>query len=378
MAEHTFADYAGQLVAGGMRVNPAPSPVISLENKSDRTVYNNLATIQGLVPSVSDIIIHEPKVWQSPLEGLIRKYGNPYGVALENAAFIDAPPNKKKGDGCVPVGNAQMNAQMNLVNFAQNVDISVYDREINHAVMNESQAGAYFGAKMRLPMKRLANTKYLAELQLLSDIVDGSRSVTSHSSSDGTGSSVTYTATVDGYAGKVENWAGVVPAPTDGTLVTFPDAAIVTDAIKKLQAVAADFQRETDAYNQLGIQTFCEVKPTLIMETKVLNAMDNVMALDAADKRFPTRDAREYIGTFADIVEVPQFAPLPTASATAKKRLGGVLIDASDFFFEDVHYNDMESQRCAENRMTGYNYQYESTIGIWKGSDSFAFTWATE
>ena len=378
MAENTFSDVSGQLVAGGMRVNPTPSPVIAFEAKSDRTVYSNLAKIQGLIPKISDVIIHEPKIWQSPREGLITPYGHPYGVALEQAAFVAAPPNKKKGDGCVPVGNAQMNSQLNIINFGQNVDISVYDREIDHAVMDESQAGAYFGAKMRLPMKRMASTKYLAELQLVSDVVDGTRSYASHSSSDGTGAAVTYNPTIEGWCGQVEHWDDIVPAPTDGSVVAFADAADVTDAIKRLQAVARDFKRETDAYNLLGIQTFCESKPTLIMESKTLDAMDNIMALDGTDKRFPTRDAREYIETFASIVEVPQFAALPTASATAKRRLGGVLVYASDWMFEDLKYTDMESMRCVENRMTGYNYQYESTIGIWKGADSFAFTWKTE
>lgn len=373
-----FLQYAGQLVTAGAWTKPAPSPAVALEESVDRTVLANLQTLHGLTQKIAEVIIHEPKVFDSPLESMIRKYGVPYGVGIESMGFLTGAPNKKNDGTCIPRGDVNGASQINLINFAHNIDISIYDREVNRAVLTEEQAGSYIGAKMRLPMKTMNQLKYRAEVQLISDVIDGTRTITGYTdSNDPESSQQTYTTTVAGYAGDVEVVDAVIPAVTEGALVEIADASDATDIIKTLQGIARDFEFESDSYNKLGIQTFTSGRPTLIMERKVLDALDNVLALDGADKRIPTRDAREYIRTFADIREIDAFASLPVNSSYTSNRLGAILVDGDDFLFEGVQENSVEGQRCVNQRMTGYNYRYASTLGVWKGSNSYAMLFKT-
>lgn len=368
-----FTPFAGQLVAGGSWDNPAPAPVIGLEGVSSEATLQNLQAIHGLMQKIAEIIIHEPKVFSSPLEGLITKYGTPYGVGIESMAFMTGAANKKNDGTCIPRGDAEGISQLNFKNFTHNIDISIFDKEVNNAVLNAAQVGAYVAAKMRLPAKTMGQMKYRSTVQLLSDVVDGTRTITSYiNSNDPNSTAVSYSETVSGYAGDVETLQVTVPPVAEGSLVSITNAADATTIIKTLQGVARDFAYESDAYNKLGIDTFCAGKPVLIMEAKTLDAMDNILALDGTDKRIPTRDAREYMRTFADIREIDSFASLPTNTTYTGQRLLAVMADGSDLLFEGVAENSVEGQRCSNQRMTGYNYRYESTIGVWRGANSYA------
>ena len=48
-----------------------------------------------------------------------------------------------------------------------------------------------------------------------------------------------------------------------------------------------------------------------------------------------------------------------------------MLIDR-EALFEVRKYADVEAQRCAKPRSTGYNYSGESIMHIWKGAPSYA------
>ena len=368
-----FVKYAGQMVAGGTWTDPAPSPAIALEGISDQTVLKNLQKLHGLMQKIAEVVIHEPKVFDSPLESMIRKYGTPYGVGIEQMAFMTGAPNKKNDGRCIPHGDVAGESQIDMINFAHNIELSIYDREINRAVLNEQQAGSYVGAKMRTPLKTIANQKYRSTVQLISDVVDGTRNITSYqNSNDPNSTAQVYNATVEGYAGDVQTVDAIIPAVTEGGLVSIADPTDATDIIKTLQGVARDFRFESTAYNKLGIQTFTSSKPAIIMEAKTLDALDNILAMDGTDKRIPTRDAREYIGTFADIREIDAFASLPTNTNYANQRLLAVMCDPDDFLFEGVVENSVEGQRCSNQRSTNYSYRYASTLGVWKGSNSYA------
>ena len=136
-------------------------------------------------------------------------------------------------------------------------------------------------------------------------------------------------------------------------------------------------KEEGTAYSKLGINTFCLEDPLLIMETRVLNAMDNAWALDGAAKQVPTRTAREYLRTFAEIVEIPAFAELPTNASYTNKRLGAVLIDR-DSLSEQIAWDNVESLRCAEQRMTGYNLGGASALGVYRGNPACGVLFNTQ
>ena len=301
----------------------------------------------------------------------------PFGAGLEEIQFADGAVNAKQAGRCFPFGQAQAVGQMSLINLAASLNISIWDLEIRQNVLTEEQQGSFVGQKLRSAYKSFAALKRNAEIQLISDVIDGTRSITSTDQSDGNGNSVTYSPTITGYAGQIEDTGIVMPALTQGTLPAFASAGDVMDLCKTLQDRAAEMMEEDTAYSKLGVNTFCLQRPLLIMETRVLNAMDNAWALDGAAKQIPTRTAREYLRMFSEIVEIPAFAELPTNASYNDKRLGAVLLDR-DSLGEDIFYENMESARCVEQRMTGYNYMYISAMHVYRGNPACGVLFDTQ
>ena len=62
-----FANYAGQLVAGGASITPYAQPVIDLGDAMNETVLSNLSKINGLIPKIGDVIIHDTMVYDAPI-----------------------------------------------------------------------------------------------------------------------------------------------------------------------------------------------------------------------------------------------------------------------------------------------------------------------
>ena len=369
-----FAGYAGQLVANGIGTN---LPVKFLEEGKVSSL--NLDKIQGLTPKIKDIFIRETRIFNNPIDRYVTKFDSRFGVGMEQAVFKSGAPNAKLDGTCMPWGNPEMVSQMNLTNFAYDIDVSIRDHEIDKAVLDEGQLGSYVAQKMRTPLATIAQLKYRAWVQLISDVTDGTRNVSSKTSSDGTGTAVTYSPTVKGYAKATEVMTSVIPAVERGKLAEIPDAQAALDIAQTLEGRAADMTYAADDMNNLGAMTFVTGIPLLIMETKVLNALDAVFAnTNAAGTGtgygyagFPTKTFRDYVGRFAEVVEIDSFASLPTATTHAKHRLGAVLMDR-DALVEKIEYADVESFRCAKERATGYSYQGSSTLSIWEGLDSYA------
>ena len=374
-----FAPFAGQLVASGIGTN---LPVQGLE---DTKTLANLEKIKGLTPKIGDIFIQETRIFNNPIDPYVRKFDSRFGAGMEIAAFKAGAPNAKLDGTCMPWGDPDMVSQLNLSNFAYDIDVSIRDHEIDKAVLSEEQLGSYMAEKLKTPLKTLAQLKYRAWVQLISNVTSGTRSIKSKTKSDGTGVDVTYAPTVTGYAKAVESTAHYIPAVERGKLASIPDAETALSIAQTLEGRAADMAFEADDMNDLGVSTFVTGNPLLIMETKVLNALDAIFAnTNAAGTGtgygyagFPTKTFREYVSRFATTVEIDSFATLPTATAQADKRLGAVLMDP-EMLIERIEYADVESFRCAKERATGYSYQGSSTMSIYKGLDSYAMLWSTK
>lgn len=366
----TFDQFAGQEVASGIRSN---EPVIAFETEGTRTVLNNLGLIDGIIPKLGRVLFRECRIMDNPLDRIFRKSALPFGVGWEDAEFVAGGKNKKNDGTCVPIGNPTMESQVNLINLAWSIDVSIKDREINKAVLSPEEVGQFVGQKMRTPRKTLAMLKYRAETQIISDVIDGTRSVSSTDSSDGTGTSVTYAPTVKGYAGAVEDLGFVLAPLAQGTPASFAQASDAMDMLIAIQNAATEMREEGTYYSALGINTFSLQKPNLVIEEKVLNALDKAWALDGAAKQIPTRTAREFLDTFCDVVTFPgAFADLPTNASYTDKRLAAVLID-KDSCTEMISWEDVESQRCAKERLTGYNFGGASAMSIYRGNPACAF-----
>lgn len=369
-----FDRFAGQEVASGIRPN---EPLLAFEEEATAAKLANIAAVQGLLPKISKIIVHETRIKEGNLDAYFKKGSMPYGAGVEHIGFMDGAANAKLSGRCVPYGNAAAAGQLDLINLAWSLNISVWDREISQNVFSAAEVGDYVAQKLRTPYKTLAGLKRNAEIQLVSDVIDGTRSVSSTESSDGTGTSVTYAPSIKGYAGKIADTGIVMPALVQGTLPAFANASDALSLCKTLQDHAAQMREEGTAYSKLGMNTFCLDAPLLIMETRVLNAMDNAWALDGAAKQIPTKTAREYLRGFAEIVEIPAFAELPTNASYTKKRLGAVLIDR-DSLSEQIAWDNVESLRCAEQRMTGYNLGGASALGVYRGNPACGVLFSTQ
>lgn len=359
-----FDKFAGQEIASGVRKN---EPLMAFEEEATATKLANIAAVQGLLPKISKIIVHETRIQKGNLDAYFRKGAMPYGVGAEHIGFVDGAANAKQSGRCVPYGNVDAVGQLDVINLAWSLNVSVWDHEINQNVFSAAEVGDYVAQKLRTPYKTLAGLKRNAEIQLISDVIDGTRSISSSEKSDGTGNSVTYAPNIKGYAGEIEDTGIVMPALVKGTLPAFANASDAMTLVKTLEDRAAEMMEEGTAYSKLGINTFCLEAPLLIMETRVLNALDNAWALDGASKQIPTRTAREFLRTFSEIVEIPAFAELPTNASYTKKRLAAVLIDR-DSLSENIAWDNVEDQRCTEQRMTGYNLAGASSLGVYRGN----------
>ena len=382
-----FGGFAGQLVASGIG---SDMPLVALEQGVDATVFANLNAIQGMMPKIKDIFVRETRVFSNPLESYITKFDERYGAGLEQVAVKYGAYNEKQDGTCVPQGIPEMTSQLDLVNFAYSADIGIPDYLVDKVVLDDGQRGSVFSALMQAPLKVIASARYRAWVQLVSDVIDGTRSISSKDSFNGVAAagaaaSVTYNPTITGYAGLVEKNSAVLPPVEVGVGFTFPDAKAALEIANRIKSVAADFTFESTAFNKLGIETFVTSEPLLIAETKVLDAMDNVFAEANVNGNgsnfgyagFPTVSAREYIRQFVgDIVEVDSFASLPTDPVDAVVTYAGynlkfVLIDR-DAFVEIIKNQSVEGQRCAKKRMTGYNWQGQMIFSIWRGVNSYA------
>ena len=377
-----FQPIAGQLIKSGIGTN---LPLIGLE---DKVVLENIGNIQGLTPKIKDIFIRETRIFNNPIDKYVRKYDSRFGAGMEQGVFKSGAANAKLDGTCMPWGNPQMVSQMNLTNFAYDIDVSIYDHEIDKVVLDEGQLSSYTAEKMKTPLKTLSQMKYRSWVQLLSDVIDGERSISSKDSSDGTGTTVTYNPTITGYAKAVETVGdGAIPEVKRGSLASIGGGT--TDALtiaQTLEGRAADMKYEADDMNALEASTFVTGVPLLIMEEKVLNALDAVFANANASATaiqngygyagFPTKTFRDYVSRFAEICEIDSFATLPTNNSYANVRLGAVMMDR-DMLIEKVEYADVESFRCTKARATGWSYQGSSTLSIWKGLDAYAMLFNT-
>jgi len=363
-----FDAFAGQLVPSGVRKN---QPVVGLEDSTDATTVRNLEMIRGLLPKITDVWFKSVKVFGNPLDPFVTRRNATYGVGTEIAEFVEGVRNEKSACTCFPRSPTELATQYAIINYAHNLNVHVYDNEVNKAVMSADQVRAYVANKMTLPNKTIAKMKYLAWKQLISNVVDGTRTINSYTASDGTGASVVYNPTVTGYAGMVEQLGFTLPRTVPGVRPEFgsPDDAL--EVYFALKGAVADMVFEGKDYNKLGIDTFISGQPLLVMEKKVLDAMDNVFAVNAGYKGIPTVSARSALGAMATIAEIDSFAPLPTGTIGNGNRLVATLLDR-DALIETIYENRTASFRCAPEYYSGQNFNYESAMTVYKGANSYA------
>lgn len=381
-----FGYLAGQEVVGGIRSTPYNQPTIVLGDSFNATALANLTSINGLLPKIGRTIIHDTMVFRNPLDRIFNQLTDPFGVATEHAAFLRGSQNIKSTGVCAPQGNVAMASQLTASNFAINENLEIFDREVNGALLSNAEIARYVAQKMRTIEKNTSETRFTAEKLVLSNVVPGSRSITSSTQQDGTGTSVSYSSKPAGYCGKVD----VEATWTIPEIARFSSVALVNSnagetiadlALHFLQRVkdaAADMAYPANDDNKLSVNTFNGSRPWLVMENKVLNAFDAALMNSTSANGYNFANARQYISQFADLVEIDAFAALPTydnvsypgSTDYTGKRLACVMLD-KDAPWAITKYESMESMRCMGRRSTSYNFQLEQDLAIYEGAPSY-------
>ena len=386
-----WSAYAGQEVAGGSSTTPYNQPAIDFGDYFNAAALAAMPTINSLIPKVSRTIIHDTMIYGADIMRVFKRFDDPFGVATEHAIFSSGAVNKLNPGLCVGRGTVSMESQLTASNLAWNVPIFIYDREINGAAMDDATINSYVAQKMRTLQKTINELQFNAAKVLLSDCVPGKRTVSSYTASDGTGSAVTMTSTPDGYAGKVNlDTDFTIPEIARGSQPTLAvsggyssNMEAVLAYLQTLEGAAADMAYPGNDYNALAVDTFSGDRPWLIMETKVLNQLDNEIANATTSNGygysgFPSTNAREYIRRFADLVEIDAFAALPaydsstfpTSTDYTGDRLTAVLLD-KDAPWLVTKFDNVEGQRCSAERGFGYSARGEQDMAIFKGANAF-------
>lgn len=372
-----FAKIAGQLVASGTGTN---MPVTAL-GANDIT-NTNIANVNGMLQTVKDVFFRETRVFNgNNLDRYFTKWTQRFGGPVEEVFQGYLAPQQKLDGTCMPRGNPPIMSNVYAINYAYSVDVTIPDYMYDMNVLDENMLGSLVAARTQTAAARIAWSKYLAEKQVISNVIDGTRTIDSTTSTYDGGASVSYNPNVKGYAGVVDtSLTAVVPEVKRGSLVTGITVQNALDMLYLLQGYAADMDIPDSDMNQTGVDAqFVMSKPILIAETKVLNALDNAFRNpDAANNAAVMGTSfRNLCGEFSEICEIDSFASLPTNSQYENKRLGFVLLDR-DAPVERIVRNSVESFRCAKERATGINWQGESSLFVSKGLDSAAVLFSTQ
>lgn len=351
-------------------------PLISLEGIQSPTVVENLRVLNSIMPAKGETIFLTPRIFGDRFDWINRS-NMAFGAYAEIASFKNAPPVKQKNGKCFVYGNAELYAEQWFSNWAYNIPITIRDREINKGVMSQAQAESYYAGKMATSINTMRLQRFAMWKRLFSDVVTGTRAEDSTANSDGTGADVVYEPKVTGYAGKVEVMNAAVPPLSFGSMPDTMEIATATGIVKRIRNAKTwmDFASNEYAKGLTGDDEFTFGESVaLIMESATLNAMDEIFALEPEYKGLGMT-ARSYIKENLDagdrLVEIDIWDALPTNDTYKDDRLVAVMVD-TEAPREFVHFEDSESIRCGQERMTTVDYQGEGISSIYKGLPSYA------
>lgn len=353
-----FDAYAGQLVADGIDTT---APLIPFDNEGKPT---DLRVLDGVMGKISKMIFKQPKVFRGPLDNIFIGGSMPYGSGSEIVSAVSGTPNAKETGTCIPRGQVPVTSQLNLTNFAYSVDLEIKDRVLAKYVNDASQLAGFVAMLMSTPQKTIGSLKWTCQKHIVSNVIDGTRSITSNTRSDASGTEVTYSAnSIKGYAGKNETATYVA-----GTEMTIALAKEICDMVEDAYD---QMVFETAEYNASGVTDYLAGTPNIIIESSVLRAMDRVLA--GITDTHPSMDipATTRLSSIGNVVKVDKFDVLPTNESYTGKTLGVVLADP-ELFRYDMMYEDVESDRCVKQRLTGYSHRGEGVMYTDRSAPAYA------
>lgn len=363
MAQPLFSTYAGTLVENGEDAT-RKIPMFNLEEGMNIDPSDLPATMDGLMPKLTDIIVNPTMVYNEPnLDGLFMKKSAEFGYGYEEVGYLGGALDAKSDGTCKQIGTMTMaDPTYHGINYAVHEVLEIFDDEFKRSVMTAEQLSSLVANKIMGIAKTKAQKLRLAERQVISDVIDGTRSISSNTKSDGTGDAVTYAPEVVGYAGKI--YDSVTDFGLDkavaGVGVGYQPAfttANATALLKGLKQIGREIAQEGTDFNLAGREVFTVGKPTLTIEAKVLDGL-NYALMDGDQHKlgYSSNGALEFLSDAFEVKPIDAFAELPTNEDYEDVRLGAVI--STPGVFNEVTYKDsMESERCMGRRSTIYDYQ---------------------
>lgn len=351
-------------------------PIANLSSVSDPTTVANLEKIAGLYPAKGTSIIMETRVPGDMFGDCVNRINEPFGAFSELATFVNSPASKKRNGKCYDYGTAELYGQAFVSNWAYNVWVTIKDREINRAVMSESEAMSYIAKKTATPLATLMFERNARIKEIIANVRDGTRTIESNTSSDGTGNVVTVTTNIVGYAGKIEQTTFAVPELTYGEEAGALTGEQVVEVLKKVRNASTWMQFASNVYAK-GLQSDDSAFTLsgtldLYVEKAFLDALDFGMT-SVTDTKYLGRTAREWLAMMINgrIVEIDKHESLPESAGAGSERLLMAILDRESIW-EFVNWEDVEAQRCVGERSTSINHQGQGSVGVFMGVPSYA------
>ena len=368
-----FIKYAGQLVQDGVMQY---MPLVNFEEAMDADAFKALSDVAGLIPKIGMLAIAETDIFENPLAPVINKTIMEFGAGREKFWFTHGSPNKAWNGKCIPAETITGVSQIDAINFAQYSDLTIKDRDYRLGTRNAGDLGSYVAELTKTLYKTQSSMKFVAWKQLLSNIISGTRSLVSYKQSDINSGldTITYAPTVQGYAGKVRDMDVEVEEVVIGSKLGAIPVGDVLTMTEEIGDAISDMKYEQSEYSGLAVNNFLRGAPVLVMETKVLNAMDNSLNRAPTNSAIPTRTARDILrGEGAELIEIDSFASLPTNATYAGQRCIATIVDRRALWDINTDPYTVEAQRCIGDRSTRMNLQGMDILTIDRGYPACGF-----
>ena len=383
MATPNFAQFAGTLVANGSSPENK-APLMALEKGAIVNYSDIPKVVDGLLSQLTGVIVNPTTVYKNPVTDLFIKSAAEYGMAYEETGYGMGAPDKRSDGTCRQIGNVSLpDPVFHVKNYASHQVLEIFDKEFKQQVFTAEQLATLVANKIRTIAKTEANKLGQAETVILSDVCDGTKNVTSYINSNDPSSTAVYypedgasaaAGAVKGYAGDIQT-AGISNGVADtgvGSVPSFTTADAVA-LLKQIKMTARDMSIPSTDFNLAQREIHLEGKPNLVIEKKVMDAL-NYALMDGDQHKLGgySDGATAFLQDAVEIKMIDTFGDLPANSAltvsnsetaidTADYRLGAILADPG-LYREVTYMENMETERCMGRRSRIYDFQSEKAI----------------
>lgn len=383
MTQPNFTKFAGTLIANGTdEQNKAPAYALE---KGSQLAYSEIpGLVDNLMEQLTGIIVNPTTVYTDPVTECFVKSSADLGIGYEETGYGAGAPDKKSDGTCKQIGNVALPEPVfHARNYASHAVLEIFDKEFKTKTFTAEQVATLVANKLRTIAKTEANKLAMAERQIMAQICDGTRNITSYQNSEDPLSTPVYypeggasaaPGNVKGYIGNIQvaDISGTVADVGVGSMPAFTTADAVA-LLKQIKATARDMAMPSTDFNKAGREVHIEGKPMLIIPKKISDAL-NYALMDGDQHKLGgySDGATAFLKDAVDIKLIDAFADMPVNAALAVDNsastidtddyaIGCILADPS-VYREVTYIENMESERCMGRRSRIYDFVSEKAI----------------